>query len=63
MHCCPWLSHHCSVEAVVIPEGPKDGKAKASAIHFDRAIEVGYRPSNAKMGDWHAHALLKGPNV
>jgi len=35
MHRCPWLSHHCSVEAVVISEGPEDGKAKASAIHFD----------------------------
>ena len=63
MHCCAWLSHHCSVEAVVISEGPEDGKAEASAIHFDGAIEVGYRPSNAEMGDWHAHTLLKGPNV
>ena len=35
MHCCSCLSHHCSVEAVVISEGSENGKSKASAIHFD----------------------------
>jgi len=35
VHCGAWLSHHCSVEAVVISEHSEDGKTKASAMHSD----------------------------